>query len=106
MDPAVSKWSVWNFMSDGLLKNPVCVLFKSFHSRHLNIIRLCSLLRKKPVYPHYIPLFEKQSFEYCEELLRYNEDHFEGFSEVGNQDPCSLGSDSVVTKKARGRTEM
>lgn len=76
-------------------EKPVCVLFKSFHSCHCNnIIRLCSLLREKPVYPRYFTFFEKQSLEDCEELLCYNDDHFEGFSEVGNQDPGSLGPDS------------
>lgn len=52
----------------------------------------CAFYIEKPVCPLYTPFFEKQSFEYCEELLCSNEGHFEGFSEVGNQDPCSWQS--------------
>lgn len=50
----------------------------------------CAVYLEKPVYPHYTTFFEKQSFEYCEELLGSNDDYYEGFNEVGNQDPGAL----------------
>lgn len=55
---------------------------------------------EKPVRPHSTTFFEKQSFEYCEGLLCCKADHFEGFNGVGNQDPCSLVSDSALAEKA------
>lgn len=45
---------------------------------------------EKRVYPHYTTFFEKQSFEYREELLCSNDDYYEGFNEVGNEDPVAL----------------
>lgn len=62
----------------------------------------CAVCLEKPAYPHYTTFFAKQSFECCEELPCDNDDHFKGFNEVGNQDPCSLVSDSMVIEK----TEM